>query len=129
MPGQVGFRDPQLHRAALLLVLVPHGGRVAGARATRLRVAPVTWRLLPGRALPGAASGAEAGAGAASRSRPARPESGGWNVTAPGRSGERGLSVSRGRAWRTSRLCAPGPRATLLGTWEHPLGSMPGVHE
>jgi hypothetical protein len=53
------FGDPQLHRAALVVILVPHGRRVSGARAAGLRAAPVTWRLQPGRVLPGAASRAD----------------------------------------------------------------------
>jgi hypothetical protein len=80
------FGDLQLHGAALVLILVSHGGRVAGARAAGATggagymAAPAgagaSWCRLWGRA----------GAGTASRlpARPVRPESGGWNVTERG---------------------------------------------
>lgn len=86
------FGDPQLHGAALVLVLVPHGVRVAGGA--------------PRGSAPGGAGymAAPAGAGASwcrlrgprrapappPAPRPARPESGGWNVTAPGGRGAGG---------------------------------------
>lgn len=118
------FGDPQLHGAALVLVLVPHGVRVAGG---------------PRGSAPGGAGymAAPAGAGASwcrlrgprrapappPAPRPARPESGGWNVTAPGCgwAGAGGAAPSaRGAGGRAVRSGTPSDPPGDLGT---PFGS------
>lgn len=111
-PPGLTFRDPQLHGAALVLILVPHGGRVAGAprcSAPGGRAPGAGYMAArAGAALPGAASGSARAPAPPPRSRPARPDSG-------ARTGR------RGREWvaRGGGLCPPRPHATLRGTSEH----------
>lgn len=106
------FGDLQLHGAALVLILVSHGGRVAGARAAGApggagyMAAPAgagaSWCRLQGRT----------GAGTASRLPAPRPESGGWNVT------ERGCGWAAGGGGRVSPT--PGPVRAAQGLWMTP---------